>query len=489
MKETEQKTLDAKSFPTRRGFLRTTAKATLAIAALPNVIPSSVLGKDGAVAPSNRVVVGFIGVGPQGQGVMGNYLPRKDCQVVAVCDVKTDMLDQARDRVNTQYQDKDCAGYHDFREITSRKDIDACHIATPDHWHVLTSLEAVRDKKDVYCEKPLGLSLEEGQILRAAVNQHQRVFQFGTQQRSSQQFWQACALARNGNLGKLKSINVWCPGSAPGGSTKVMDPPATLDYDRWLGPAPFKPYIEDRCTDDGNKKTWWFNTDYSVGFITGWGIHMMDIALWGAWNLFQGTVEVGGTAIYGDTVACNTARVWEIDFKFSTGCTMKFVGLPNGGNQDQPTGDPVYHYDDWKKRYRRTWGAHGTAFEGENGWVHVDRASINFEPETLEEVKKDNIQFRALHEPTLKYVRRWFEHLLPVLAKRQITRGGPVVMNNVVDDAGWSGILVRGADSPLISHNVVAGSNWNLAANGYGVGLWAVGCIDAILEENAVPAP
>jgi predicted dehydrogenase len=396
MKNTDMKTLNAKPFLTRRGFLRKTAEATLAIAALPDIVPSSVLGMDGAVAPSNRVVVGFIGVGPQGQGVMGNYLPRNDCQVVAVCDVKTDMLDQARDRVNAKYQNQDCAGYRDLRELTSRKDIDACHIATPDHWHVLASLEAVRNKKDVYCEKPLGCSVAEGQMLRAEVNKHQRVFQFGTQQRSSQQFRQACSLALNGHLGKLKSINVWCPGSAPGGSTKVMNPPATLDYDRWLGPATFTPYTEDRCTDNGDKKTWWFNTDYSVGFITGWGIHMMDIALWGAPDLRQGTVEVGGKAIYGDNVACNTATVWDIDYKFSTGLTLKFVGLPNGGNQDKPTGDPVYHYEDWKTRYRRTWGNHGTAFEGDNGWVHVDRATINFEPESLEEIKMENFKTRLV---------------------------------------------------------------------------------------------
>jgi predicted dehydrogenase len=388
-------TSGARSHITRRGFLKGTAGAaagaTLAVVGFPTIIPSSAMGADGTVAPSSRVVVGFIGVGPQGQGVMANYLQRKDCQVVAVCDVKTDMLNQARDRVNGQYQNKDCAAYHDFQEITGRTDIDACHIATPDHWHVLTSLAAVRNKKDVYCEKPLSLAVEEGRILRAEINKYQRVFQFGTQQRSSHDFWQACSLARNGTLGKLMLINVWCPGSTPGGSAKVVPPPATLDYDRWLGQAPVTPYTEDRCTDEGTKKTWWFNSDYTAGFITGWGIHPMDIAQWGA-DLSHGTVEVGGKAIYGDTVACNTARVWDIDFRFSSGLAMKFVGLPNGGNQDKPTGDPVYHHEDWKKRYRRADATHGTAFEGEAGWVHVDRSGLNCEPDTLRRVKKEEFK-------------------------------------------------------------------------------------------------
>jgi predicted dehydrogenase len=396
MKQADKNTQGMGACLTRRGFLgRTAGAATGAMVAamgFPTIIPSSAMGADGTVAPSNRVVVGFIGVGPQGQGVMANYLRRKDCQVVAVCDVKTDMLNQARDRVNGQYQNKDCAAYHDFQEITGRPDIDACHIATPDHWHVLTSLAAVRNKKDVYCEKPLSLAVEEGRILRAEVNKYQRVFQFGTQQRSSHDFWQACSLARNGHLGKLKSINVWCPGSTPGGSAKMVPPPATLDYDRWLGQAPVTPYTEDRCTDDGAKKTWWFNSDYTAGFITGWGIHPMDIAQWGASDLSQGTVEVGGKAIYGDTVACNTPRVWDIDFKFSSGLALKFVGLPNGGNQDRPTGDPVYHHEDWKKRYRRASATHGTAFEGEAGWVHVDRSGLNCEPETLRRVKKEDFK-------------------------------------------------------------------------------------------------
>src|SRR6516225_8981691 len=170
---------------TRRHFLKQTTGLALSAAAYPSLVPASALGKDGAVAPSNRIVIGCIGVGPQGQGDMSNFLNEKDAQVVAVCDVKTEQVEQARAAVNRQYQNNDCATYGDFREVVARKDIDAFVIATPDHWHVLVALAAVRAGKDIYVEKPLGLSLTEVWALRKEVEERKRVFQFGTQQRSS----------------------------------------------------------------------------------------------------------------------------------------------------------------------------------------------------------------------------------------------------------------------------------------------------------------
>lgn len=278
----------------RREFLRCGAGATLAAAIFPAIIPASALGKNGAVAPGNRLNVGVIGCGPQGLGDMGNFLNQKDCQVVAVCDAKSDQLEQARNAVNGHYGNQDCRAFHDFRELVSRSDIDACLIATPDHWHVLAALAAVNSGKDVYVEKPLAVSLEEGHALRAALHRKKRVFQFGTQQRSAWMFRFACELARNSFLGRLQHINVWAPGSAPGGSRKVVPVPAGWDYDLWLGPAPYQPYTQDRCSADNNKKTWWYISDYSLGFITGWGIHPMDIAAWGAGELMDGMVTAEG---------------------------------------------------------------------------------------------------------------------------------------------------------------------------------------------------
>jgi predicted dehydrogenase len=383
----------------RREFVRTAATAAFAAAAFPAIIPGSALGKNGAVAASNRITVGVIGCGPQGRGDMSNFLAQKDCQVVAVCDVKKDQIELARDAVNGQYGNHDCNTFHDFRELVARKDIDACLIATPDHWHVLTALAAINSGKDVYLEKPLAVTLAEGQALRKAVRKHKRVFQFGTQQRSGPMFWRACQLVRNGCIGKLEHINVWAPGSSPGGSLKEAVPPAGLDYPFWLGPAQMTPYTEDRCIDDSNRKTWWFISDYTLGFVSGWGIHPLDIALWCGGELLGGTVEVQGRGTFRNTEGvCDTATVWEVDFSFSSGVTMKFTGVPNGQNQGTPTGDPWLHQDEWKSRYRRI-ESHGTAFEGSDGWVHIDRSGINLQPENLIDVNPEGFKAGLVRSP------------------------------------------------------------------------------------------
>ena len=377
--------LDRRKFIVKSG-------AALAALAFPTIIPAAALGKNGAVAPSNRVTVGVIGCGPQGLGDMSNFLNQKDCQVVAVCDVKNDQLEIARAAANAQYQNQDCRTYHDFRELVVRQDIDACLIATPDHWHVLAALAAVHAGKDVYVEKPLAISLEEGKVLRTAVQRKKRVFQFGTQQRSGREFRLACELARNGVLGKLRHINIWAPGSAPGGSRTVVRVPQGWDYDLWLGQAPFQPYTQDRCSADGNKKTWRYISDYALGFIAGWGIHPMDIALWGAGDLMDGTVTIEGRGNFrpADGV-CDTATIWEVDYQFSSGLTAKFVGVPGNGN----TGETFLHGEEWKQRYRQI-TSHGTAFEGTEGWAEVHRGGINLQPESLIDLNPDNLKVQLV---------------------------------------------------------------------------------------------
>src|ERR1035438_4259584 len=283
---------------TRRQFLKRTTVFALSAATLPALAPASALGRAGKVAPGGRIAVGCIGVGPQGQGDTGNFLNQKDAQVVAVCDVMKEHLEQARDRVNQHYKNKDCATYADFREAVARKDIDAFLIATPDHWHVLTALAAVRAGKDVYLEKPMGLNLTEDWALRKEVHHYKRVFQFGTQQRSSRIFRLACELVRNGRIGKLQHINVWSPASAPGGSTQVIPVPPGLDYERWLGPTLSRPHTQDLVAGPGARKSWWYIRDLAVGFIAGWGIHPMDIAVWGGGELLNGPVEVDGRGTF-----------------------------------------------------------------------------------------------------------------------------------------------------------------------------------------------
>ena len=383
---------------TRRDFLRQTSGLALSAAVFPSLIPASALGKAGTVAPSNRVVVGCIGMGPQGQGDMGNFLNQKDAQVVAVCDVRASHLEQARDRVNGQYQNQDCATYDDFRELVARKDIDACLIATPDHWHVLTALAAVRAGKDVYVEKPLGINLAEDWALRKEVHRCKRVFQFGTQQRSSRIFRLASALVRNGRIGQLKHINVWAQASAPGGSTEVVPVPAALNYDLWLGPAASRPYTQDLSDGPGAKKTWWYITNYALGFIAGWGIHPMDIANWGGGEPVSGPVEVEGRGTFHAEGICDTATAWNVNMKFGSGVTLRFEGTPNRPNPGAPTCDLWAHHDEWSKRYRRITD-HGTAFEGTDGWVHVDRSGINLQPENLIDENEDAFKVQLTRSP------------------------------------------------------------------------------------------
>lgn len=373
----------------RRHFLRHSAGFAATLAAVPSIVPASVLARAGQ-SPNERVNVGCIGVGPQGQGDMSGFLNQKDTQVVAVCDVKTDQLEAARQMVNRKYGNNDCAVYGDFRHLLARKDIDACLIATPDHWHVPAGIAAVRAGKDIYLEKPMGLTMGENVALRKEVHRHKRMFQFGTQQRSSRIFRLACALVRSGRIGELKHINVWAPGSSPGGSTKMVPVPAHIDYNMWLGPVPYQPYTEDLCSHEGDKKTWWFNSRFAVGFLAGWGIHPIDIAVWGA-DLFTGPIDVEGRGTFYCEGACDTATVWNIDLKFGSGVTMKFVGVPNGGNRMLPTNDRWPQEQEWRTRYRRI-DSHGTAFEGTEGWVHVDRSGINLQPENLIDHREEDLK-------------------------------------------------------------------------------------------------
>ena len=381
----------------RRDFLKQTAAAALAAGISPVLVPASALGRAGKASANERVTVGCIGTGERGRAVLDGFLAQKDLQVVAVCDVKTDQLNLAREQVNRRYQTQDCATYGDFREIVARKDVDAFLIATPDHWHVLTALAAVRAGKDVYLEKPMGLSLTEDWTLRKEVHRHGRVFQFGTQQRSSRLFRFACELVRSGRIGKLKHINVWAPGSAPGGPNQEAPVPPGLNYDFWLGPAPYKPHTQDLCSSEANKKTWWFESAYALGFIAGWGIHPLDIAAWGS-DLFTGPIEVEGRGTFHCEGACDTATIWNIDLNFANGVTMKYVGVPNGGNQGQATGDTWPEQAQWTQRYRRI-STHGTAFEGTDGWVHIDRDGINLQPENLIDVKEEELNVRLTKSP------------------------------------------------------------------------------------------
>lgn len=344
----------------RRQFLHRAAAA--ASAAVPIIVPASALGRAGRVAPSERVVMGSIGVGTMGFGDMNAFLSIPEVQVAAVCDVKRPMRERAKQAVDARYGNADCRTYVDFRELLDRSDIDAVCIATLDSWHVVHAMAAVRAGKDLYVEKPLGMSIQEIKILREAVHRYERIFQFGTQQRSSQEFRQACEIARNGRLGKVHTIKVGVhAGAAERSGLKTYTPepvPDWLDYNLWLGPAPWSPYTTARLT----YPHWFHISDYSLGYVSGWGIHHIDIAQWGNGTELTGPLEVEGSAQfpYGDAL-CDNPLSWDTRMKYSNGVELIFTG-------DGPAFTGVRH---------------GITFEGQDGWVWVNRGAIDAEPKSL----------------------------------------------------------------------------------------------------------
>lgn len=350
----------------RRGFLKTGIAVGALTAGVPAIVPASALGRGGRAAPSERVVIGCIGVGDRGTYLMGSALQQPDVQVCAVADVKRDRRETAKSAVDAYYGDSGCAAYNEFEHVTERDDIDACIVASCDHWHVLHALAAIRAGKDVYVEKPLGVSLAQDQALRKAVRRRNRIFQFGTQQRSDERFRKACELVRNGRIGQLQTVNVWSPASQSGGPLERVPVPDTLDYDRWLGPAPYVPYTKDRESN----QWWWFISDYAIGFIAGWGIHPIDIAIWGAGELVNSPVTVEGTGTFPAEGLCNTATAWDIRCTYDSGLRIRYRSEPAP--------------EEWKLRYGEI-SSHGTAFEGTDGWIHVNRSVIRSHPANLVE--------------------------------------------------------------------------------------------------------
>jgi predicted dehydrogenase len=272
------------------------------------------------------------------------------------------MRERAKQAVDTRYGNADCAVYQDFRELLGRGDIDAVCIATLDSWHVPHALAAVRAGKDVYVEKPLGMSIQEIKVLRDAVHRYGRVFQFGTQQRSSQEFRRACEIARNGRLGKVHTIQVGVHAGAAeraGVKTYTAEPvPDWLDYDAWLGPAPWAPYTTARLT----YPHWFHISDYSLGYVSGWGIHHIDIAQWGNGTESTGPVEVEGSAQFPASDAlCDNPLSWDTRMKYANGVELIFTGS-----------GPEF-----------TGVRHGITFAGPDGWVWVNRGAIDAEPKSL----------------------------------------------------------------------------------------------------------
>jgi len=353
----------------RRQFLKQSA-AFAGVLGFPVIVPSSVLGQAGTPAPSNRVVLGCIGLGIQGTGNMRTFRANPEVQVAAVCDVHETQRRRAKQAVDEAYGNQDCAAYRDFRELIARKDIDAVQITTPDHWHPLVALEATRQRKHMYCEKPIGWSIRAAQAVRKAVQESGVVFQFGTQQRSGGKFRLACELVRNGKIGQLKTILVGVPGSWTCPSQPTEPVPKELDYELWLGPAPLAPYCYQRCRPYTEKEGWsiWYCiSDYCMGMIGNWGVHHLDIAQWGNGTELSGPTEVEGTGVFPQGLLTDGAVSWQVENRYANGVTL--VHMDDGTAPKHPLQVGGH--------------GHGVLFLGTEGWVHVDREKLDASPKSL----------------------------------------------------------------------------------------------------------
>ncbi len=326
----------AKKRITRRGFLR---GAAVAAAVGPAIVSSDALGLAARPAPSNRIVMGAIGVGGQGSRNAKGFAGHAAVQMVAVCDVDRKRRENTRRAIGG-----DCVAVNDFREITRRDDIDAVMIGTPDHWHVLPAIDAARHGKDAYIEKPLTLTIEDGVVLRDVFGRYGRILQTGSQQRSSQHFRSACELVRNGRIGKVHTVRVGIPANSrkTGPTWQAQPAPDELDYQLWQGRAPEAPYTKQRC-----HYSFRFVLDYSGGQVTNWGAHHIDIAQWGLGTDHTGPVEVTGDGEFPTTGLFTTASRVHFECLYASGTRMIVAT-----------------------------GGCGTKFEGDDGWLYVDRGGV-----------------------------------------------------------------------------------------------------------------
>ena len=336
----------------RRNFIGTILAAGVA----PQIVPVRVLG--GETAPSNRIRLAHLGVGGQGTGLLNNFLGVENAISVAVADPFRSRRENAGGLIKAR-QGHEAKLYNDFREMLADPSIDAVVIATPDHWHVPAGLAAVRAGKDVYIEKPLGKSLAQNRALLEACAKHQRVFQYGTMQRSQEMLKRGVELVLNGRIGKLERIDVWAPAGRGGGSLEEIPVPEGLDYDLYIGPAPMRPCTRDRITSSGS----WYCGDYALGFIAGWGAHPLDIAVWGSDSDQAGPVTFQGKGEFPTPDGLfNTCATWDVQIAFADGVKMHFT-------DDQRAKPEVL-------KYRQNWDGNGTTFWGSEGWISLSRGSV-----------------------------------------------------------------------------------------------------------------
>ncbi|MGO8750938.1 MAG: Gfo/Idh/MocA family protein [Thermoguttaceae bacterium] len=341
---------------TRRTFLKRSI-ALAGVAALPSIVPARALGREGTVAPSERIVMGAIGIGPRGEHDLSTILPEKDVQFVAICDVRASRREAVKAMADARYGNRDCAMYRDLFELLARPDIDAVLIATGDRWHALGSILSMKAGKHVYSEKPCGITIALCQELDNTVRRYGRVFQAGTQRRTVSNFQTAVRLAHSGKLGKLRTLYASCYNPQVRYDWLPAEPEPSkevVDWDRWLGPAPWRPY--NRAYVNGG---WRVHFDFDSGAtLLDWGAHTVDICQWA--NRADDTTPVE----FEPSSSKLTAR-----YANGVKLVMDFLNTPFGDRAPQ---------------YRTSLGTCPVRFEGDEGWVETgDSGGIEVYPASL----------------------------------------------------------------------------------------------------------
>ncbi|MHC4415714.1 MAG: Gfo/Idh/MocA family protein [Planctomycetota bacterium] len=344
---------DRKRECSRRRFLG----AAVTSLAVPAILPSRAWGRRRGPAPSERITMGLIGSGDMGWANLHGFMEKAEVQVLAVCDPDRSRRASVRDRVEAFYAKGNrsgayagCEPYRDFRDLLERSDIDAVIVASPDHWHALHVVMAARAGKDIYGEKPLSLTVRQGRVMSDTVRRYGRVFQTGSQQRSDKRFRFACELVRNGRIGRVRQVICGLPAGETTANHPPIPVPEGFDYDLWLGPAPWAPYCDQRT-----HYVFRHILDYSGGKLTDWGAHHIDIAHWALGKMESGPTLVEGAGEFPRDGLWNAALDYEL----------------------------ICVYDDGIHLVITSRHENGVKFEGDEGWIFVNRGRIETEPRTL----------------------------------------------------------------------------------------------------------
>jgi predicted dehydrogenase len=404
----------------------------------PNIVPSTVFG---AGAPSNRIVMAGVGLGGMGTGNMRSFLNKQEVQFVAVCDVDAGHLKNAKEAVDKKYGNTDCKTYADYREVIARGDLDAISQATPDHWHTLVAVAALRAGIDMYGEKPITHDLREGRVLADTCKKFGRVWQTGSWQRSQENFHLAAELVRNGRVGRIHTVEVGLPDGHPGEIKPVEPVPAEMDWDFWLGPTAWRPYQGVSHWD------WRWVLDWGGGQMMDWIGHHADIAQWGLGTQETGPVEIESNGCELPTDGVYDAPVaYKFTATFANGAKMIVANA-----KQQPKGM-------------------GARWIGDRGWIWVDRSGIDAEPKSLlrERVGPNEIHLyksRDHHQNFLDCVRTRRVTITPAeVAHRSASVGhlGQIAMmtgrkiqfnpatEEILNDPGASAMLGRAYREPWV---------------------------------------